>query len=87
MRRYEGYQIDRSIESWFRSNISIIMQFIALVIALIIAYLHLSALIPGVVKNYFYVFYFIMIAYNIIVIGVLASGNHSLAKTMGAWSY
>jgi len=75
MRPYESFQIDRSIETWFRSNSMLITYSFILPLVIFIAYIHLNALNPGTVKNYFYIFYFCAIAGNMIYIGLLASNN------------
>jgi hypothetical protein len=86
MRRYEGYQVDRITESWFRSNIGIIIHSLALALAVLFAHLHLGALNEGLVKNYFYIIYFFGITYNMIAIGILASGRKDLAANIGAYT-
>jgi len=65
---------------------SIIVHSLALALVIIIAYLHLDALNPGLVKNYFYVIYFIAVSYNIVAIGILASGNREAAKMIGTYA-
>jgi hypothetical protein len=74
------------MEAWFRSNMGIIVHSLTLALVIIIAYLHLNALNPGLVKNYFYVIYFIAICYNIVAIGILGSGNPEAARMIRTYA-
>ena len=64
---------------------NVIIHSAALAVTLAIAYIHLSALNEGMVKNYFYITYFIVITYTIIAIGFLLSGRKDLAEMIGTY--
>jgi hypothetical protein len=84
MRRYEAFQIDRTIETWFRTNMTMIVFSSALVVQLILAYVLLSSLVPGTVKNILYAVFFITISYTIVCIGLMAGGRGDIASKLGA---
>ena len=84
MRRYEGYQVDRSIETWVRSNMTMIVYCTALVIELCLAYVMLSNIEAGTTKTILYAIFFLAISYTVTCIGLIAGGRADIASKMGA---
>ena len=84
MRRYEHFQIDTTVETWFRSNMNVIVYCSALVIELILAYVMLNNLEPGPLKNGLYTVFFLLISYTIVCIGLIVGGKRDIASKLGA---
>jgi len=84
MRRYESFQIDRTIETWFRTNMNIVVYSSALVIEIILAFFVLRNLNPGTITSVLYAIFFLAISYTIISIGFIAAGKNDIASKLGA---
>lgn len=84
MRRYEGYQVDRTIETWVRANMNMIVYCSALVIELCLAYVMLTNIESGTTKNILYAIFFFVISYTITCIGLIAGGRADIASKLGA---